>query len=73
MQKDEEEKDLLTVKRDAFWQLWKKRGLLVLALLLLLVPLYGTFSPLFEFILFAVSLAALTYPCLLYTSDAADE
>ena len=32
------------------------------ALLLLLVPLYGTFKPLFEFILFAVSLAALTYP-----------
>ena len=62
MQNDKEEHDLLTVKRDAFWQLWKKRGLLVLALLLLLIPLYGTFSPLFEFILFAVSLAALTYP-----------
>ena len=57
-----EEKDLLSIRRDAFWQLWKKRGLLVLALLLLIIPLYGTFSPLFEFILFAVSLAALTYP-----------
>ena len=34
----------------------------MVALLLLLFPLYGTFSPLFEFILFAVSLAALTYP-----------
>ena len=62
MQKDEGEKDLLSIKRDAFWQLWKKRGLLVFALLLLIIPLYGTFSPLFEFILFAVSLAALTYP-----------
>lgn len=57
-----EEKDLLAIRRDAFWQLWKKRGLLLLALLLLIIPLYGTFSPLFEFILFAVSLAALTYP-----------
>ena len=56
------EKDTLSIRRDAFWQLWKKRGLLVVALLLLIVPLYGTFSPLFEFILFAVSLAALTYP-----------
>jgi len=56
------QKDLLTIKREAFWQLWKKRGLLVVALLLLIIPLYGTFSPLFEFILFAVSLAALTYP-----------
>ena len=27
-----------------------------------LVPLYGTFEPLFEFILFAVSLATLTFP-----------
>ena len=62
MQKDEGEKDLLSIKRDAFWQLWKKRGLLVFALLFLIIPLYGTFSPLFEFILFAVSLAALTYP-----------
>ena len=56
------QKDLLTIKREAFWQLWRKRGLLVVALLLLIIPLYGTFSPLFEFILFAVSLAALTYP-----------
>jgi predicted PurR-regulated permease PerM len=61
-EKGGEEKDLLSIRRDAFWQLWKKRGLLVLALLLLIIPLYGTFSPLFEFILFAVSLAALTYP-----------
>ena len=58
---NKEPKDLLSLKRDAFWQLWKKRGLLLIALLLLLIPLYGTFSPLFEFILFAVSLAALTY------------
>ena len=58
----EENKDLLSLKRDAFWLLWKKRGLLVIALLLLIIPLYGTFLPLFEFILFAVSLAALTYP-----------
>ena len=55
-------KDLLSIKRESFWQLWRKRGLLMVALLLLIIPLYGTFSPLFEFILFAVSLAALTYP-----------
>ncbi len=54
--------DLLSVKRNAFWHLWKRRALLLLALLILLVPLYGTFAPLFEFILFAVSLATLTYP-----------
>jgi len=54
--------DLLSSKRRDFWNLWKRRGLLIIALLVLLVPLYGTFSPLFEFILFAVSLAALTYP-----------
>ena len=59
---NKETKDLLSLKRDSFWQLWKKRGLLLIALLLLIIPLYGTFSPLFEFILFAVSLAALTYP-----------
>ena len=58
----EKPKDKLSSKRDEFWQMWKKRGLLVFALLLLLIPLYGTFSPLFEFILFAVSLAALTHP-----------
>ncbi len=57
-----ETKDILSLKRAEFWQIWKKRGLLVLALLLLVIPLYGTFLPLFEFILFAVSLAALTYP-----------
>lgn len=54
--------DLLSSKRGEFWTVWKKRGLLSIALLFLIVPLYGTFSPLFEFILFAVSLAALTYP-----------
>ena len=54
--------DLLSSKRKDFWNLWKRRGLLIIALLVLLIPLYGTFSPLFEFILFAVSLAALTYP-----------
>lgn len=54
--------DLLSRKRKDFWNLWKRRSLLIVALLLLLIPLYGTFSPLFEFILFAVSLAALTYP-----------
>ena len=54
--------DLLSSKRKNFWHLWKRRALLILALLFLLVPLYGTFRPLFEFILFAVSLAALTYP-----------
>jgi predicted PurR-regulated permease PerM len=59
---DHNSKDLLSVKREEFWHLWRKRGLLLIALLLLVVPLYGTFSPLFKFILFAVSLAALTYP-----------
>ena len=47
----EEEPDLLSVKRSAFWHLWKRRALLLVALLILLVPLYGTFEPLFEFIL----------------------
>ena len=41
---------------------WKRRGLLLVALIFLLIPLWGTFQPLFEFILFAISLAALTYP-----------
>ena len=57
-----EEPDLLSTKRSAFWHLWKRRALLLVALLILLVPLYGTFAPLFEFILFAVSLATLTFP-----------
>ena len=57
-----DQEDLPTTKRKDFWHLWKRRGLLIIALLFLLIPLYGTFSPLFEFILFAVSLAALTYP-----------
>ena len=39
----------------------EKRSLLV-ALIFVLIPLWGTFEPLFEFILFAISLAALTYP-----------
>ena len=54
--------DSLSNKRKAFWRIWRRRALLILALLLLLIPLYGTFRPLFEFILFAVSLAALTSP-----------
>jgi predicted PurR-regulated permease PerM len=58
----EEQPDLLSIKRSAFWHLWKRRALLLVALLILLVPLYGTFEPLFEFILFAVSLATLTFP-----------
>ena len=60
--KMEKEPDLLSMKRSAFWDLWKRRALLLVALLILLVPLYGTFAPLFEFILFAVSLATLTFP-----------
>ena len=62
------EPDLLSVRRSAFWQLWKRRALLLVALLILLVPLYGTFEPLFEFILFAVSLATLTFPIFLSPS-----
>ena len=58
----EDEPDLLSTKRNAFWHLWKRRALLIIALLILLVPLYGTFEPLFEFILFAVSLSTLTFP-----------
>jgi predicted PurR-regulated permease PerM len=54
--------DLLTGRRNVFWRLWRRRTFLILALLLLFIPLYGTFKPLFEFVLFAVSLAALTYP-----------
>ena len=54
--------DLLSLKRNAFWHLWKRRGLLLVALTFVLIPLWGTFKPLFEFILFAISLAALTYP-----------
>ena len=54
--------DLLSFKRNAFWHLWKRRGLLLVALIFVLIPLWGTFAPLFEFILFAISLAALTYP-----------
>ena len=61
-EKSEFSGDLLSIKRNAFWHLWKRRGLLVLALIFVLIPLWGTFEPLFEFILFAISLAALTYP-----------
>ena len=57
-----EDPDLLNTKRSAFWHLWKRRALLLIALLILLIPLYGTFEPLFEFILFAGSLATLTFP-----------
>jgi len=56
------EGDLLSIRRSAFWHLWKRRGLLLVALIFVLIPLLGTFAPLFEFILFAISLAALTYP-----------
>ena len=59
---DDNGPDLLSTKRSMFWHLWKRRALLLVALLILLVPLYGTFAPLFEFILFAVSLATLTFP-----------
>ena len=61
-QPDSVSEDLLSEKRKAFWKIWKRRTLLIFAILVLLIPLYGTFRPLFEFILFAVSLAALTYP-----------
>lgn len=54
--------DLLSIKRNAFWHMWKRRAVLLIALIFVLIPLWGTFKPLFEFILFAVSLAALTYP-----------
>ena len=56
------EGDLFSLKRNAFWHLWKRRALLIVALIFVLIPLLGTFEPLFEFILFAISLAALTYP-----------
>ncbi|MEK9773646.1 MAG: hypothetical protein VW576_08780, partial [Opitutae bacterium] len=59
---ENEQPDLLSMQRSAFWHLWKRRALLLIALLILLVPLYGTFEPLFEFLLFAVSLATLTFP-----------
>ena len=54
--------DLLSLKRSAFWHLWKRRALLILALILVLIPLLGTFEPLFEFILFGsvLNLFALT-------------
>lgn len=54
--------DLLSMKRNSFWHMWKRRAVLLIALIFVLIPLLGTFKPLFEFILFAVSLAALTYP-----------
>ncbi len=61
-QNGDDQDDILTLKRNAFWHIWKRRALLLIALIFLLIPLWGTFQPLFEFILFAVSLAALTYP-----------
>ena len=62
VKKISEDKDELSTQREIFWMNWKRRGFLILALLLLLVPLFLTFQPLFEFILFAISLAVLTYP-----------
>ena len=56
--------DELAAKRHQFWHAWRRRGFVVAAFLLVLVPLYGTFRPLFEFLIFAASLAALTYPVL---------
>ena len=61
-EKSEFSGDLLSIKRNAFWHLWKRRGLLLVALIFVLIPLWGYLEPLFEFILFAISLAALTYP-----------
>ena len=54
--------DLLSIKEMPFGIFGKRRGLLLVALIFVLIPLWGTFAPLFEFILFAISLAALTYP-----------
>ena len=55
--------DLLSDKRKVFWKIWKRRTLLIFDILVLLVPLFTELSArFFEFILFAVSLAALTYP-----------
>ena len=56
--------DELAAKRHQFWHAWRRRGFVLAAFLLVLVPLYGTFRPLFEFLIFAASLAALTYPVL---------
>ena len=64
MEEPEKVIDELAAKRRQFWHAWRRRGFVAVAFLLILVPLYGTFRPLFEFLLFAVSLAALTYPVL---------
>ncbi len=56
--------DKLAAKRHQFWHAWRRRGFVFAAFLLVLVPLYGTFRPLFEFLIFTASLAALTYPVL---------
>ena len=53
--------------------IYGRRGLLVLALIFVLIPLWGTFEPLFEFILFAISLAALTYQFLSSHLDGYEE
>ncbi|SVE27654.1 uncharacterized protein METZ01_LOCUS480508, partial [marine metagenome] len=60
MEEPEKVIDELAAKRRQFWHAWRRRGFVAVAFLLVLVPLYGTFRPLFEFLLFAVSLAALT-------------
>lgn len=54
---EKKEPDLLSLKRNAFWHLWKRRALLIIALLILLIPLYGTFEPL-------LSSCSLQYPWL---------
>ncbi len=64
MDESEETEGGLAAKRHQFWHVWRRRGFIVVAFMLVLVPLYGTFKPLFDFLLFAVSLAALTYPIL---------
>ena len=63
----------LVRQEEGLWKIWKRRTLLIFAILVLLVPLYGTFRPLFEFILFAVSLAALTYPVFFNQSSVWEE
>ena len=56
----------LVAKRHQFWLVWRRQAFVGGVLLLVLVPLYGVFRPLFEFLLFACSLAALTHPVLFH-------